>query len=317
MEAADYSKAISTGREAIAIGRDISSADQNNIQVRFDLADLIANLAEAYGRMGDMVSATKFFQESIVISKESLATNSAYAHGRTNFSNTYLAFGKVLLKNGNASAALDNFRQARTILESGKSESSEQLADIYEGMADALFALNTKTGKLSEAKTMYQKSLDVLQDLQRQGKLSDDYKTKLTTIPQKLSKCDQSSTKPAGRLYQIFSPRSGVEHKAWGASPRKLRLSDASPRSGRQPLQNSMVLNVDPIAHFVGSLILTLHRGSRPKALLTPAKTQANTPPLPRSNARWRLSPRRVDASANHCEISNKEIISFPRQSSC
>ena len=198
MEAADYSKAISTGREAIAIGRDISSADPNNIQVRFDLADLIANLAEAYGRMGDMGSATKLFQESIVISKESLATNSAYAHGRTNYSNTYLAFGKVLLKNGNASAALDNFRQARTILESGKSESSEQLADIYEGMADALFALNTKTGKLSEAKTMYQKSLDVLQDLQRQGKLSNDYKTKLTTIPQKLSKCDQSNTKSAG-----------------------------------------------------------------------------------------------------------------------
>ena len=193
MEAADYEKAISTGREAITIGQNISSADPNNVQVRFDLADLIANLGEAYGRMGDIASATKLFQQSISISRESLATNSTYAHGRTNFANTYLSFGKVLLRNGNAAAALENFRQARTVLESVNSNSSEPLADIYEGLADALFSLNRKSGKLSEAKGMYEKSLEVLRDLQRQGKLTPEYQAKLTTIEQKVGKCDQTS----------------------------------------------------------------------------------------------------------------------------
>jgi serine/threonine protein kinase/tetratricopeptide (TPR) repeat protein len=189
MEAANYSKAIAAGIQAIAIQRDIAAADPNNIQIHFDLADTLANLGEAYGRMGDMASATKQFQESLSIAKESLAKNSEYAYARVNLSNTHLSFAKLLLKNGNAAFALEHFRQARDILEQAKKESSEELADIYEGIADALFSLNHKAGKLSEVKAMYQKSLDVLQDLQRQGKLSTEYTGKLGTIANKLVKC--------------------------------------------------------------------------------------------------------------------------------
>ena len=197
MEAGNYSESIKYNLQAIDIQKQIVAADPNNLQIQFDLADVLANLGECFGRMGNLATATENFREAISISRQSLAKNPAYAHGVTNFANTYSTFAKILLKNGDVAKALENYRQALKLLddEPFKSESTEKLAEIYEGMADASVSLNKSAGSLGEAKAMYQKSLDALLELQQKGKLNPDNTDKLNEIPLKIAKCETALPK--------------------------------------------------------------------------------------------------------------------------
>ena len=106
-----------------------------------------------------------------------------------------------MLKSGDASNALENYRQALQLLENEpyKSDSTEKLAEIYEGIADASVSLSKSVGSLGEAKTMYQKSLDALQELQLKGKLNPDNVDKLNEIPQKIAKCETALARVQGQ----------------------------------------------------------------------------------------------------------------------
>ena len=192
MESGNYSQAIEQNRRSIEIQMAIIAVDPNNLQIQYDLADTVGNLGECYGRMGDMRRATENFKKAHSTFKQLLAKNPTYAQAHSHFANSYLTFARVLLKSGDASNALENYRQALQLLENEpyKSDSTEKLAEIYEGIADASVSLSKSVGSLGEAKTMYQKSLDALQELQLKGKLNPDNVDKLNEIPQKIAKCE-------------------------------------------------------------------------------------------------------------------------------
>ncbi len=86
--------------------------------------------------------------------------------------------------------ALENYRQALATLEAGtnKRESTDTLAKVYEGIADAQISLSKKSGNLSEVETMYQKSLAVWNDLQQRGMLTSDYANRPKEVKEKIEK---------------------------------------------------------------------------------------------------------------------------------
>ena len=95
----------------------------------------------------------------------------------------------MLMKHGNAAGALENYRQALATLEGGtdKNESTETLAEVYEGIADAQIMLSKKSGSLSEVE-MYQKSLSVWTDLQQRGMLTPNYANRPNEVKQKIER---------------------------------------------------------------------------------------------------------------------------------
>ena len=97
----------------------------------------------------------------------------------------------MLQKSGDAARALENYRNAQEIfeIEPLKSKSPDQLAEMYEGIGDALLALNKNGKNFTDARIMYQLSLDTLTNLQQSGKLNSENIGKLTEIPQKIAKC--------------------------------------------------------------------------------------------------------------------------------
>lgn len=191
METGDLAKAIECNLQAIASLKEIFAADPNNAQIEFNFADILGNLAEAYGRIGNFASAQENFREALSQFKKILSANPNYAQVRSHFANSYRDYAAFLLKSGNTAAALENFRQALTMLEAAndKNESNRTLAEVFEGIADAEVVLNKKAGDLSEAKTMYQRSLAVWIDLQQRAVLPADCANKPAEVKEKIDEC--------------------------------------------------------------------------------------------------------------------------------
>ena len=191
MKAGNYVEAVEFNRQTIEIQRQIIGADPNNLQIQFDLAATLGNLGECYGLMHLFAQGDKNFQEAMEISRHSLSKDPTYSQGREHFANNYLMYAHMLQKSGDAARALENYRNAQEIfeIEPLKSKSPDQLAELYEGIGDALLALNKNGKNFSDARTMYQLSLDTLTNLQQSGKLNSENIGKLTEIPQKIAKC--------------------------------------------------------------------------------------------------------------------------------
>jgi serine/threonine protein kinase len=191
MNTGELPQSIEYNHQAIQILNDLFAADPNNVQIKYNLADVLGNLAETFGRMGDLSSAEENFREAISRFRELLAANPNFAQVRNHFANSLSDYAGILLKNGNLQRALENYRLALTTFEgaTGKSASTKTLAEIYEGIADAQIRLNNhKLRNASEAKTMYQKSLAVWNDLQQRGMLTSDYANRPNEVKQKIEK---------------------------------------------------------------------------------------------------------------------------------
>ena len=191
MNTGELAEAIEYNNEAIQILKELSAADPNNFQVKYNLVDIISNLAEAFGRMENFASAEEKFRESFSQFKELLAENPNFAQVRSHFANSLSIYAGMLMKHGNAAGALENYRQALATLEGGtdKNESTETLAEVYEGIADAQIMLSKKSGSLSEVE-MYQKSLSVWTDLQQRGMLTPNYANRPNEVKQKIERIE-------------------------------------------------------------------------------------------------------------------------------
>ena len=192
MKAGNLVEAINTNRQTIEIQRQISVADPNNLQIRYDLAATLGNLGECYGMVRSFDLAEQTFQEAIAISKQALAKDPTYAQARMNFAVNYVMYAQMLQKSGDPSRALANYQNAREIYEEEplRSESAEQLAELYEGIGDSLLMLDRSVKNIGVAKTMYQQTLETLGKLQESGKLNQENINKPGEISRKITRCD-------------------------------------------------------------------------------------------------------------------------------
>ena len=124
MEAADYSQAIEHGQQAIKIQQSLVEVDPNNSQFHYDLADILSNLGETYGRKGDLGMSDKYFNEAIDIFNKLKLKNADYTQMRSHNGNTYMTYAGILLSHGRVANALSNYRLARELLESSSDEDS-------------------------------------------------------------------------------------------------------------------------------------------------------------------------------------------------
>jgi len=143
-----------------------------------------------------MVLADRYFDEAIESFTRLKLKNAEYAQMRSHNGNTYMTYAGLLLGHGRAANALVNYRLARELLESSADEDSlEKLAQTYEGMADAMIAIGKSGGTNNAIRDLYQKSLDTLEQIESQKKLSDEDIQRRSTVATKLNKFDAISAK--------------------------------------------------------------------------------------------------------------------------
>jgi tetratricopeptide (TPR) repeat protein len=197
MKVSDYSSAIQHDREAVTIQKGIAAADPDNVQIRNDLTATLANLGETYGLQGNLIAAGEYFREAIAIASDSLSKNSDFAQARKNSGGIYQLYARILLKNGQSVAALTNYRRARELLESSLpvENSLEDLAEVYEGLADAIKSVSKDTGANGEIRDLYKKSLDALQQLETKHTLSNENAERISSVRTKLIKFDEMTAK--------------------------------------------------------------------------------------------------------------------------
>lgn len=187
IELGEYEKSLKTNRRTLQIQEKLAAADPNNLQIHFDIADVLMNIGDTYGRMNRYPQAAENFQKAISTAKAYFAKNPAYSKAGSHIGQYYLVFAKSAVKKGDAVAALESYRNALTYLEKEpvRSQIPDKLADTYEGIGDALVSLKIKS---TEAAEMYRKSLEIWRKLKEAGKLKGENAGKTEEVSQKIAK---------------------------------------------------------------------------------------------------------------------------------
>jgi tetratricopeptide (TPR) repeat protein len=191
MEIGKFAESISLNESAIKILREHSVADPENEQAKDDLTSVLGNLSETYEKMKDYAKAEAIRKEIVSMQKvqfkEADDTNFT---ARGNLAMSYSAFASLSLKQGKSDIALANYRFAEEILKNLNLEgdSITNLAVAYEGIGDALLSSSANNSKRSEAKAMYQKSLEIWKNKESKGTLTKKDTNKPTELAAKIDK---------------------------------------------------------------------------------------------------------------------------------
>ena len=153
-----------------------------------DIAATYQNLADNYLEIKKLDSAFEYSQIAIKILRENLAKNPADSQTQGELGGTYITSAEIFVAKGDANSALETYRKALTILESDAIRNSQMrsLAYAYQGVGE----IHQKANRFQEAKSWYQKSLDVWNGLREQEKLTSDNLTKPDEIKKLIENCE-------------------------------------------------------------------------------------------------------------------------------
>jgi len=190
-------ESVAVNRETLALQQALATADPENVQAQFDMADVHSNLGEALSAQGDHAAAADAVRRAISIDERAYARNPGYTAGRRNFANLYLVLGTVLSKTDAAASALEAYRKAASLfeVEPVRSEDPARLAESYAGLGDAQAKLAgaapaaARAVQWQAARRSYEESLAIWVTLRDQGKLAADEVDLPKQIEQRIARC--------------------------------------------------------------------------------------------------------------------------------
>ncbi|HXG10618.1 MAG TPA: tetratricopeptide repeat protein, partial [Gemmataceae bacterium] len=149
--------------------------DPQYFQVRFDLALCWERLGDIRQQRYDYPEAERYYRQALEEYERLAAADSANVQPRRGASVAHEKLGRVCRRRGHWQAALDHGRQAvrqREALARANPENVETQTDLAAAYGNlALAAL--EAGNFAEAVDHYSRGLDLLQQLEAQGKLKD------------------------------------------------------------------------------------------------------------------------------------------------
>lgn len=183
-----FADAAEFNLKAIEEQKRIAAADPQNVQIFLDIATTYQNLAGNYLELNKLDVALENSRESIKIFTETLAKNPNNSQAQGNFGGAYITLAEILTEKGDLNGALETYQKALHLLESESIRSSQMrsLAYTYQGIAEVY----QKNKHFDEAKTWYQKSLAVWEDLQNKGQITSEYSAKSDEIKQLIEQCE-------------------------------------------------------------------------------------------------------------------------------
>ncbi len=204
IEATDTPQALGYYQKALLLTQEREKLDPNNPQIQVVLADCYSNIGRAQMILRNDAGALENFNRALTVFAGRFAKDPTNSLLLMNLAQTYNNLGNVMAQGGRFPEALANYRQALNLRENylsshpGESsfrprlgETSFDLGDLYAQMAsDARTPAAKKAGFWREAKSWYQRSLDVWMALSQEGTLPGYLKDKPAETTKSLARCD-------------------------------------------------------------------------------------------------------------------------------
>jgi tetratricopeptide (TPR) repeat protein len=177
-------EALTFYQQSLAIIERLASADPGNAQWQRDLS-------VAYNKTGDMLEvvgrdeeAQAAYRADLAVSEKLVATDPRNTEWQRDLSISYERLGAILVKTGRRPEALDAYRKTLTIRErlaAADAGSALWQTDLVLGLFQVARLGDNPRANLSRA-------LEILQGLDREGRLSADQRRWINTIAQELAK---------------------------------------------------------------------------------------------------------------------------------
>lgn len=200
----DKTGALDSFRQALAIYGSMVAADPNDADIRKNSAVGYRNVATALGT-GNRIEAVNNFHKALQIFAALVAKGAANADYRRQWATTYLLLSRSQSQandlNSAVYSALQGIRIDETLVASSPTNAGARntLAQLDSQLGASYAGLATKSGagkqnaQWQAAKTAYQKSLEIYQDMKNKGTLKGADARKPEELAREIAKCDAST----------------------------------------------------------------------------------------------------------------------------
>ncbi len=196
--------ALESCRQAVVLSAALVAADPADAYVRRDSAVAYRDLAVALAANSDRTGARTNFEKALPIFRELAAKDPTNAFVKQQQTQAYLKFSTFLSDNSDIQKSIENAGEAATIAESlikidaANAGAQTLLASGYYQIGKCNASLAGRPGtaidqqrqRWLEARTWYQRSLGIWQDMKSKATLSAAYATKPDEIAREIAKCD-------------------------------------------------------------------------------------------------------------------------------
>lgn len=195
-------EALESYRQNLAIAQALMSADPQNEQYRGDVAFAHIRVGDMQAKLGDTTQALASYRQSLSLRATDVKADAANLWKRASLIEAHAKIAKTLAQMGNKAAALTACAETLALMEQTEIEPTNALfrifsADTYTDLGAAYLSLaegaRAATGErrnmASTARDMYQRALDILEDMRRRCILSSADAANPQAIAAQLAKC--------------------------------------------------------------------------------------------------------------------------------
>ncbi len=194
-------EAIATTAKALGIMKQLSEADPGNKTFREWLAESYGVSADVQMEKGHLEQALEFVRRAQEIFKQLSAADPSDRLAMSNLAFQDLTIGQILVRQGNVTGGLQNIHAAFALVTRiGEpknlwdltllSLSYSELGMASAALAEHAVTVGDKTRDWQEARSWYQKALDVWGDKAKYGAVDALGRNQAAEISQELAKCD-------------------------------------------------------------------------------------------------------------------------------
>lgn len=208
----DTTGVLENYRKALAIRQALSTSDPTNVQARRDLAIVHGTLGDALAWTGDRSGAVDNVLKALDIFKSQASQDPTDQGAREDLAICYGKLGNVMMGIGNISSAVANYRNEVDILENlvvanpMNATTRRRLALAYadvgalsaKGASEASTPASKRIEYWNEARTWYQRSMDIFIDIRKRGILTGTENIKINQMAEEIAKCDRELAKLQG-----------------------------------------------------------------------------------------------------------------------
>jgi non-specific serine/threonine protein kinase/serine/threonine-protein kinase len=206
-------EALDLYRKAVAIEEARAQQDPTNTQVRLDLSFTYASVGHAQLIKKEFPGSLESYTKALALREAVVAADPANESARAFVARAHTSIAAVQEESGDAAGAIERYRKALSIRESmaardpGSADLRISLANTYAdlGQLNSRLAADPKTPaanrkeRLRDARTWYQRGLEIFNDLQSKGKLAGSDSEKPGNLSRELAKVEEGLGKAANR----------------------------------------------------------------------------------------------------------------------
>ena len=211
-------QAMASYRKALTIFAALAAASPVNVQARRDLIHCHRRIGETQTESGDPASALASHRQAMALAESLSAAVPENAQARVEILLCHENIGEALSKMGRLPEALESYRKELRMAEAmaandpANAESRFDLAMAYSKLGQTQEALAShvmtppgeRAEKWREARSWFQRSLDIFLDLRKRGPIRAVYAGEMEKVGKEISRCDASLAK-----YQKRAARPG------------------------------------------------------------------------------------------------------------